>query len=404
MTSVKLPASLHRHAASAAHTLRAAGRKDIGCAEQSSSRWKTQPRAVIENEMIVSFTKVNGLMEKKTGAAQLKWIASFMNSKLLCRCMLELDDPAFLCRRAAGFAPSLLLGVFDSPRATGTRFVESPAPTVIPREPIRSFLSDNADLLRCFEEPVACHGGLLVLRRYRCSTERGAVDLCACNPMTGHRCFLPSPEVYASAAAILIGENAAGNGSPFQLLAVDQVYENWGHTMVYHVRSQLFSSPGPFPATSPGGTWGPVSRIAPGGPANSFMPGEFSVERSLSWERRAVVVREGILAPPRWMRLDCFGERSGTVVICMGCQPGRLLLNLETKEVMHMSPEPKEESLEGRSLSRAPQGGEEAARGVPVLSRGFLCADELTRVAPSLSCRLAELRDVAAALSTMMTP
>jgi hypothetical protein len=44
--------------------------------------------------------------------------------------------------------------------------------------------------------------------------------------MTGHRCFLPSPEVYASSAAILIGDNAAAG--PFQLLALDQVYE--GHT------------------------------------------------------------------------------------------------------------------------------------------------------------------------------
>uniref|UniRef100_K3ZEY7 DUF7595 domain-containing protein n=1 Tax=Setaria italica TaxID=4555 RepID=K3ZEY7_SETIT len=318
--------------------------------------------------------------------------------------MLELDDPAFLCRRAAGFAPSLLLGVFDSPRATGTRFVESPAPTVIPREPIRSFLSDNADLLRCFEEPVACHGGLLVLRRYRCSTERGAVDLCACNPMTGHRCFLPSPEVYASAAAILIGENAAGNGSPFQLLAVDQDLSRRPrraahggpsaellpaalpiasclessplviNRVAYWMNTSSLACPGynAFALDVDGGCAelikGPRELEGPrDGPNDvllaltpdrrlSFVVLEELVismfvllsERSRSWERRAVVVREGILAPPHWMRLDCFGERSGTVVICMGCQPGRLLLNLETKEVMHMSPEPKEESLEGR--------------------------------------------------------
>jgi hypothetical protein len=41
------------------------------------------------------------------------------------------------------------------------------------------------------------------------------------------------------------------------------------------------------------------------------------------------------------MRLDWFGESSGTVVIYRR----RILLNLETKEVMHISPEPEEEQL-----------------------------------------------------------
>jgi hypothetical protein len=66
-----------------------------------------------------------------------------------------------------------------------------------------------------------------------------------------------------------------------------------------------------------------------------------------------VVVREGILAPPRWMRLDWFGERSGTVVI-HGLQAragGRLLLNLETKEVTHMSRSRRRSSWCGRVTS-----------------------------------------------------
>jgi hypothetical protein len=56
------------------------------------------------------------------------------SSRLLCRCMM--DDPAILSRRGActgGFAPSLFLGVFDSRRAMGTRFVESQTPAVVPR-------------------------------------------------------------------------------------------------------------------------------------------------------------------------------------------------------------------------------------------------------------------------------
>jgi hypothetical protein len=85
-----------------------------------------------------------------------------------------MDDPAILSRRGActgGFAPSLFLGVFDSRRAMGTRFVESQTPAVVPRQPIRYFLSDNADLLGCFDEVVGYGGGLLVLRRDRRGTE-----------------------------------------------------------------------------------------------------------------------------------------------------------------------------------------------------------------------------------------
>jgi hypothetical protein len=74
-------------------------------------------------------------------------------------------------------------------------------------------------------------------------------------------------------------------------------------------------------------------------------PGDSSPGESMTWERRVVAVREGILAPPRRMHLYSFGERSGTVVIVTACLKGKLLLNLETKEVMHMSPEPEEEEL-----------------------------------------------------------
>ncbi|KAL6642420.1 hypothetical protein ACP70R_020601 [Stipagrostis hirtigluma subsp. patula] len=109
-----------------------------------------------------------------------------VSSRLLCRCML--DDPAFLRRRAR--TPSLFLGVFHGPRGAGTRFVEAPAPAVIPREPIRSFVSENADLLTSFEEPMACHGGLVVLRRGR-QAHNNTVELCVCDPMTGRRRVTP---------------------------------------------------------------------------------------------------------------------------------------------------------------------------------------------------------------------
>jgi hypothetical protein len=341
------------------------------------------------------------------------------SSRLLCRCML--DDPAILRRRGAcngaAFAPSLLLGAFYNTTsrgaAAGTRFVEAPAPDVVPRGAIRSFVSDYADLLGRFDKPVACRsaGGLVVLLR------RDAAELCVCNPMTGQICFLAPSEVHASSAAILIGDDAAWSGSAFQLLAVDMVCDDLG----YNIRSQLFSSAGSFPAIMPAGAWGPVRRVLDEDGRCCFSaaqdppvvinrvahwldnwsaaydcrifaldvdegcagrievpwklrqaaralllastpdrrlsilvpeevvismfvlsPGDSSPGESMTWERRVVAVREGILAPPRRMHLFSFGERSGTVVIAMACLEGKLLLNLETKEVTHMSPEPEE--------------------------------------------------------------
>ncbi|TVU51485.1 hypothetical protein EJB05_02917, partial [Eragrostis curvula] len=61
-----------------------------------------------------------------------------------------------------------------------------------------------------------------------------------------------------------------------------------------------------------------------------------------TWEHRASIVREGVLAPPRWLRLDWFGATSGTVAITMNFLRGWILLNLETKEVVHM---PTKEAL-----------------------------------------------------------
>ncbi|KAL6641710.1 hypothetical protein ACP70R_019891 [Stipagrostis hirtigluma subsp. patula] len=316
------------------------------------------------------------------------------SSRHLCRCML--DDPAFLRRRGEGFAPSLLLGFFHGPRGAGTRFVEAPAPAVIPREAIRSSVCENAALLSSFDEPVACRSGLVVLRRDRRPTHC-AVELCVCDTMTGRSCFLPPPEVTAQSVAILTGEDA-GSSSPLQLLAVDQV------------------------CVVRGGAWGPVRRAARPESSKGFRPQDTPVvinrvahwlsiapfmsyhhdilaldadkghvelikgprelerlriqsnavllgstadrrlslvvveelvismfiltqEESGSWERRVVVAREGILAPPRWMRLDWFGGNSGAVVICMPYARW-LVLNLETKEVTHLP------TKDGKELSR----------------------------------------------------
>ncbi|KAL6641709.1 hypothetical protein ACP70R_019890 [Stipagrostis hirtigluma subsp. patula] len=327
------------------------------------------------------------------------------SSRHLCRCML--DDPAFPRRRGEGFAPSLLLGFFHGSPDAGTRFVEAPAPAVVPRELIRSFLSHNEGFLRSFKEPVACHGGLVVLRQGRSTGE-----LCVCDPMTGRRRFLPRPEAGRS-IAILTGEEA-GSSSPFQLLAVDQVCGWWRQKWVHYIRSQLFSSQEPFPAIMPGGAWGPIRRAESPDSTDGYIPQDIPVvvnrvahwmscspsvrhqhdvfaldadtghtelikgpreiahlriqsidvslgstadrrlclvvadelmismftlsqEESRSWERRAAVAREGILAPPRWMGVDSFGGSSGTAVIRMNYEAaGRLVLNLETKEVVEL--------------------------------------------------------------------
>ncbi|KAL6641713.1 hypothetical protein ACP70R_019894 [Stipagrostis hirtigluma subsp. patula] len=341
------------------------------------------------------------------------------SSRLLCRCML--DDPAFLRRCAAvaadSSAPSLLLGFFHGPigfyvpGGSMTRFVEAPGPlAAIPRAPVRSFLSDNADLLRRFDEPVACRGGLVVLRRRMGKTEhRTGGELCVCDPMTGRGRLLPLPAMDYTWLALLTGDDDAG---PFQLLAValpcGLMEWRWGQ-----VRTQLFSSTEPFPAM-PAGEWGPVRGVALPfdaprfstyeaplvingvahfltegkcgvltvragegraglikAPAECARPGTTSsnpvilartADRRLSmvvveelvitlfvlsspqpgsWERRAAVVREGILAPPKWIRLDSFGERSGTVAMCADDEAGRryFLLKLETMEVAAMPPE-----------------------------------------------------------------
>ncbi|KAL6642421.1 hypothetical protein ACP70R_020602 [Stipagrostis hirtigluma subsp. patula] len=331
-----------------------------------------------------------------------------VSSRLLCRCML--DDPAFLRSRASGFAPSLFLGLFHHRRDAGTRFVEAPTLEVIRRAAIGSFLSDNADLLRRFDELVACRGGLVVLRRDTL-TSHNTVELCVCHPMTGRCCILPppAPGVTGRTVAILTGEDA-GSSSPFQLLVVDVACGWWRGSWMTHLRTQLFSSPRPFPAIMPGGAWGPIRRAAPPQTGLLSTPGDtpvvinrvahwlhtslepyehnvvalhvdegrtelirgprdltqtwkvllastadrrlsvvaveelvisvsvLSEEESQSWERHTVIVREGILAYPTiW--LDCFGEKSGMVVICEHYVPWRLVLNLETKEVTHMPAE-----------------------------------------------------------------
>ncbi|KAL6642419.1 hypothetical protein ACP70R_020600 [Stipagrostis hirtigluma subsp. patula] len=335
------------------------------------------------------------------------------SSRLLCRCML--DDPAILRRRAEGFAPSLLLGLFHGSRDVGVRFLEAPTASVAPRDPIRGFMSANADLLRTLEEPAACRGGLVVLRRGRRAL-RTTVEMHLCDPMTGRRRLLPQPEVNGSSVAIL-SEEDAGSSGPFQLLAVDVICGWWKGSWITHLETQIFSSPEAFPTATPcGGAWGPIRRALL--PAPRAMPGGsppvvinrvvhwlhkssaqyehdvlalhadegrtelirgpreitstddvllaatadrrlsvvaieelvisvsvLSEEESRSWERHTVVVREGILAPARTIWLDCFGEKCGTVVIRVNFMPGRVLLNLETKEVMHM---PAEEALPRR--------------------------------------------------------
>ncbi|KAL6641711.1 hypothetical protein ACP70R_019892 [Stipagrostis hirtigluma subsp. patula] len=281
-------------------------------------------------------------------------------SRLLCRCML--DDPAFLRRRRAqGYAPSLLLGIFHhasdgaGPRV---RFAEAPTPAVIPRAPIGSFVSGNADLLTSFDEPLACRGGLVLLRRGKMTRYR-TVELCVCEPMTGRRRFLPPPDPHDQSIAILTAQDAGGR---FELLAAGlRVF-----TSHQHITSQLFTSPGPFPymkhdvlalhaddgraelINGPDAVRSDIvllATTADGRRLSLLVVDERLIsmlvllKESGNWERHATVVRDGILAPPRWIRLDFFGQRSGTVFIGTDDLPGRLLLNLETKEVAHMPAE-----------------------------------------------------------------
>ncbi|KAK3136386.1 hypothetical protein QOZ80_5BG0433200 [Eleusine coracana subsp. coracana] len=325
------------------------------------------------------------------------------SSRLLCRCMLE--DPSFL-RHAdmRGFAPSLFLGLFNSPQRNGTCFIEAPEPAIIPRDPIGAFLLDNARLLNSFNEPGTCSDGLVVLQRGRRMLGK-TIELCVCNPLTRHHCFLPAPEVYDQSLALLVGENASKT-SPFQMLAVDL------SLTAPHAIFQIFSSLQPFPVIAPGSAWGPVHRVAiPRVNLLSLEPMDTPVvinrvahwlsrssfaayvvltlhidagytkqikgprswvcsdnkprsvvlastaDRRLSlvklenylvsmwvlskynpniWERIvAVDVRPVILASPYWIRLDWVGGKSGTVIMCMA-GPGRVVLNLETKEVAPM--------------------------------------------------------------------
>ncbi|CAL4942867.1 unnamed protein product [Urochloa decumbens] len=136
----------------------------------------------------------------------------------------SITAPAFpgLLRTHAGGRPvTCLAGWFGGRDGFTAAAAESPVVKTV-----RSFLSRNAALLEPFDL-VASRGDLVLFRREVATpVGRGGRRQCClwiCNPVTGWRRSIPSPEVYGydQAHVLLAGDDAGGGRSSFRLVAVD---------------------------------------------------------------------------------------------------------------------------------------------------------------------------------------
>jgi hypothetical protein len=139
-----------------------------------------------------------------------------------------------------GFDPALLLGIsyleYDDGKITTYRIVHTPAP-----DQLRARL--DAGSLRESFRPVASRDRLLLLRRYRFSTESPHIDLRVCDVLTGHVTDLPPvslPDAYHY-VFLRVGDGDAG--ASFDLLVMDHIR-----------RYQTFSAEE--------GRWGPVRQAS----------------------------------------------------------------------------------------------------------------------------------------------
>ncbi|CAN6292910.1 unnamed protein product [Urochloa humidicola] len=126
---------------------------------------------------------------------------------------------------------------------------------------VRSFLSRNAALLEPFDL-VASRGGLVLFRRDAATPTRGgrrrARCYWICNPVTGWRRSIPSPDVYDQTHVLLVGDD---DGRSFRLVAVDL----WRLRSYGELSFQTFTALMSPEAAEHGGSgeWGPVTELSP---------------------------------------------------------------------------------------------------------------------------------------------